>query len=46
MIHLLFSGCAVHDLGYIGHWIIFQVESVTIYNFLAEKEKEFTGKFL
>lgn len=38
-----FSGCAVHDLGYTRHWIIFQVESMMICNLLAETE--FKGKF-
>lgn len=38
-----FSGCAVRDLGYAGHWITFQVESMTICHFLAESE--FTVKF-
>lgn len=39
----MFSGCAVHDLGYTRHWIIFQVESTMICNFLAETE--FNSKF-
>ena len=38
-----FSGCAVCDVGYTGHWIIFQVESMTTCNFLAESV--FIGTF-
>jgi len=37
-----FSVCTVCDLGYTGQWIIFQLESMTVYNLLAESE--FTGK--